>query len=276
MAEIVGGLGCSHAPTIARTWDAGEADSPEWRPLFASFAHARAWMTASAPDALVVIYNDHMDNFFLDAMPTFTIGVGERFEGGAARGLPAIPGHPDLALWLARDLVEQGFDFTVCHDQDVDHGVLAPLPLVNRDWTYPVVPININVVAEPIPTPRRCWALGVALSRAIKNYNQRLRIVVVGTGGLSHQLDGPRFGEIRPEWDREFLRLLGEDPESLSRLSASDFADRGGDHSVEVMQWIAMRGAMPIESEVDFAYYYPRQTTGFAVAGYRPRAYGAT
>jgi gallate dioxygenase len=274
MAEVIAGLGCSHAPSIAHAWDDGRTEHPEWSPLFASLDRARDWLTELAPDALVVIYNDHFNSFFLDALPTFTLGVDDAFEiaaeGGSPRDLPPVPGHAGLAEHLAREMVAEGIDLTVCRHQEVDHGVLAPLPVINRGWAFPIVPININVVFEPVPSPRRCWEMGQAIRAAIESYPEPLRVVVFGTGGLSHQLSGPSFGRVTAEWDREFMRLVAEEPEALPQLTLQQLAERGGEQSVEVVQWIAMRGALPSACEVDFAFYYPRQIMGYAVAAYRP------
>jgi protocatechuate 4,5-dioxygenase beta chain len=280
MAEVIGGLGCSHAPSIAHAWDEHRSDEPGWRPLFAGLDRAREWLNELNPDALVVVYNDHFNEFFLDVMPTFTLGIGDAFpisdEGReSARDLPPVPGHHALGEHLASVIIDAGFDLTVCRDQPVDHGVLAPLPVVNRDWAFPIVPVALNVVAPPLPTPRRCWQLGEAIGSAIAAFPVDLRVVVLGTGGLSHQLQGPRFGEVSAEWDREFLRLMLDDPAKTAELSMDELAERGGAQAVEVVQWIAMRGALPIHCDAPFQFYYPWQLMGYAVAAYLPRARNA-
>lgn len=280
IAEVIGGLGCSHAPSIAHAWDEHRSDEPGWRPLFVALDRAREWLSDLAPDALVVIYNDHFNEFFLGAMPTFSLGIGDAFpisdEGrDLPRDLPPVPGHRALAEHLASAVIDAGFDLTLCRDQPVDHGVLAPLPVVNRDWALPIVPVALNVVAPPLPAPSRCWQLGQAIGTAITTFPDDLRVVVFGTGGLSHQLQGPRFGEVAADWDREFLRLMLEEPETTASLSSNDLAERGGDQAVELVQWIAMRGALPSQCVAAFQYYYPWQLMGYAVAGYLPRTRAA-
>lgn len=274
MAEIVAGLGCSHAPSIAHVYDHRKTGEPEWQPLFRAFAHAEKWLLDLRPDALICIYNDHIDQFFLDAWPTFSIGTGQSFavadEGWSPRPFAPVPGHPALARHLAAELLRLGIDLTVAHRQVLDHGILSPLPVIDSGWAIPVVPLGINVVWDPLPTPARCAGLGRALAEAISTYDPTARIAVVGTGGLSHQLTGPDFGVVRPEWDREFLRLLEEDPEKLTTYSMADFARLGGEHSVEIVQWIAMRSAMPERSRVKFCFYYPHQIMGYAVMGFSP------
>lgn len=274
MARVVGGLGCSHAPSIAHAYDRGMTEEPHWRPLFEAFRHAQRWLLDIAPDALVVVYNDHVDQFFFDCWPTFAIGLAQEFEvadeGYGPRAFPPVPGHPALARHLASFLVQsEGFDLALCEKMVLDHGVLSALPLVDPDWRVPVVPLAVNVVRPPLPTPARCWALGQALARALAAYPEELRVVMVGTGGLSHQLTGPNFGEVRPEWDRRFLELIDRSPQELTGLSMDDLARLGGDHSVEVVQWMVMRAALPTGASLDFQFYYPFMIMGYAVAGWR-------
>ena len=278
MASLVGGLGCSHAPSIGAVYDRKQTEEAGWKPLFESIAAGGRWVSDQKPDALVVIYNDHMDELWLDNWPTFMIGVGERFEiadeGFGPRAFPPVPGHPQLAHHLARSLIDDGFDLAVMREQVVDHGILSPLPMLDESWAVPIVPVGINVVWDPLPSPRRCWELGQALGRAIRSFAEDIRVVVVGTGGLSHELEGEAFGTIHYEWDRKFLDLIQQDPEALSRYTMEEFRRLGGHHSVEIVQWIAMRAALPDDAKAEFVYYYPKQVMGYAVAAFAPGANG--
>jgi hypothetical protein len=273
MARVIAGIGCSHAPSIAHAYDHGLREDPPWKPLFAAFARVHQWLMNQEPDALVVIYNDHVDQYFFNAWPTFTIGVADEYqiadEGWGPRAFPPVPGHGALARHLAARLVEDGFDLAASQRMVLDHGFVSPMPLLDQGWKVPVVPMTINVVQPPLPTPQRCWALGEALGRAIRNFSENLRVVVVGTGGLSHQLTGPSFGTVYPEWDRQFLKLLGETPHQLTSYSMEDFARLGGDHSIEVVQWLAMRAALPSAATMELKFYYPYGLMGYAVAGFR-------
>jgi protocatechuate 4,5-dioxygenase beta chain len=94
-------------------------------------------------------------------------------------------------------------------------------------------------------------------------------VVVIGTGGLSHQLTGATFGTVYPQWDREFLQLLEESPQQLTLYSVEDFARLGGEHSIEVLQWIAMRAALPTEARMELRFYYPYGLMGYGIAGFR-------
>ena len=271
MARIVGGMGVSHAPSIAATYDRGGTREPEWEPLFSGFAEACAWVEKLAPDALVVIYNDHVDQFSFRAWPTFAIGLADQYEiadeGWGPRAFPPVPGHPELSWHIARSLVADEFDLTTCQEMVVDHGMLSPLPLLNlKDgWAAKVVPFATNVVLHPLPSPRRCWNLGKALGRAIESYPGDERVIVVGTGGLSHQLTGPRFGDVKPEWDQQFMDLLERDPEQLLGYTHEDFMALGGSESVEVVNWMAMRAALPAHARREHRTYYPHMIMGYGL-----------
>lgn len=274
MAEIVAALGCSHAPSIAHAYDGRKTQDPEWKPLFEAFDRAEEWLLSLDLDAMVCVYNDHIDQFFLDSWPQFAIGTGDTFaiadEGWSPRPFPPVPGNSRLAKHLATELVAAGVDVTVAFEQVVDHGILSPLPVIDDSWAVPIVPLAVNVIWDPRPSPARCWEVGKALGAAIRSFDADARVAVIGTGGLSHQLTGPNFGRVCPEWDREFLRLIQDDPEKLTSYSLDDFARLGGEHSVEIVQWMVMRAALPPTARVKLAYYYPFQIMGYGLVGFVP------
>lgn len=278
MARIVGGIGASHAPSMEHTFDAGPevTGAEEWLPLFGPFEEAGRWLDELDPDCLLVLYNDHFNNFFLDTYPTFALGVADQFaiadEGFGARPFAPAPGHPDLAWHLARSLVADEFDIAVCQEMEIDHGVISPLPMLDSSarpgWRFPLIPLAVNVIVHPLPTARRCWRLGQALARGIASFPEDLRVVVIGTGGLSHQLTGTRFGAVYEDWDREFLRTIAEDPERLADLTHGDLIERGGTESVEVVLWLAMRAALPEAATVGIEAYYPHRIMGYGLQTY--------
>ncbi len=282
MARIVGGIGASHAPSMEHVYDAGEEVrlSDEWQPLFGPFQEVAKWLEEARPDRLIVIYNDHMDGFFLDAYPTFALGIADEYpiadEGFGARPFPPVPGDAAFSWHVARSLVADEFDITMCMDLEVDHGVISPLPMVDfsegEGWKIPIVPLAVNVILHPLPTPARCYKLGQAIRRAVLSYHEDLSVVVVGTGGLSHQLTGPRFGRVEPEWDREFMRLLVNEPEALCDLTHEELIKRGGTESVEVVLWLAMRGALPKEARPIVEAYYAHRIMGYGLQAYAAAA----
>jgi protocatechuate 4,5-dioxygenase beta chain len=251
MARIVGGIGSSHAPSIAFAWDAGHGSRPAWKPFFDAYEPVRQWLRDVRADTLVVVYNDHLNNFQFDNYPTFAIGTGDLHplanEGKLPRLLDPVPGHSTLAWQLARGLVEQEFDLSLCQEMALDHGILSVLPLVDTPpWSLRVVPLAVNVVLDPMPTPMRCWKLGQAIGRVISALPTDERVVVMATGGLSHQLHGPAFGFTNPAWDARFLDLLQHDPGLLATITHDELIERGGSESVEMMVWLTMRGALGV------------------------------
>lgn len=277
MASIVGGIGTSHAPSIAHAYDKRRHEDPVWKPLFDGYRPARQWLESVRPDLLIVIYNYHMNRFFFDAYPTFALGVGEVHEiadeGWGRRDFPPLAGHADFGWHLARSLLADEFDPTICQEISIDHGILSVLPLLcAAPWPVPIVPLAVNVIQHPLPTARRCWRLGQAIRRAAERYEQDLRIVVVGTGGMSHQLHGERFGFVSPEWDREFLDTLERDPLALTELTHDEYMARGGAESVELIMWLTMRGALTASVERVWRNYYAPLLTGFGLVVFEPHA----
>jgi len=261
---------------MEHVYDRGETGSEEWRPLFGPFGEVAAWLERIRPDVLFVIYNDHFDHFWLDAWPQFAIGLAEEYpiadEGQGARDFPPIKGHPDLSWHILRSLIADEFDITACQEMEVDHGVISPLPLIDfttgDGWNVPIIPFVSNVILHPLPLPRRFYHLGQALRRAILSYPEDLGVVVVGTGGLSHQLTGPAFGSIHQDWDREFLRIVAEEPERMCGYTHQDLMKLGGTEGVEVVQWLFMRGALPIDARPFLTAYYPHRIMGYGLQAY--------
>jgi hypothetical protein len=273
MARIIGGIGTSHVPTIGMAFDRKRRDDPDWAPLFKGYETVAAWLAERKPDVLVFFFNDHATSFFFDLYPTFAVGVSETFaiadEGLGPRPLPPIKGHPRLARHLAESLVNAEFDIAVFQDLPLDHGCHSPLTMLwphSPDWPGALVPIEINVVQYPLPTPLRCYKLGQAVRRAIETYPEDLDVVVVGTGGLSHQMQGERAGFNNTEWDLRFLDLIEREPEKLTAMRHADFARLGGSEGVEMIMWLAMRGALSDGARKIHQNYYLPMTTAMAVA----------
>jgi len=277
MAKIIGGIGTSHVPTIGVAYDKGKQDDPAWAPLFKGYKPVADWLAEKKPDALVFFYNDHATTFFFDLYPTFALGIGAQFEiadeGAGKRPLPPMRGNVDLSIHIAESLVNDEFDITTFQDRPIDHGCASPLPPLwphAPDWPGVIVPIAINVLQFPIPTAKRCYKLGQALRRAIESYPEDLKVVVVGTGGLSHQVHGERAGFNNEEWDMEFLDLFVKNPEELTKLRHADYIRRGGAESVEQIMWLAMRGALEGEIRELHRNYYLATTTAMTVTLYEP------
>ena len=275
MAHIIGGIGTSHVPTIGLAYDRKRQDDPAWAPLFEGYKPVAAWLAEKQPDLLLFFYNDHANSFFFDLYPTFAIGVSPEFdmadEGAGRRPLPGIQGHAALARHVTDCLVNEEFDMAVFQDRALDHGCNSPLGLMwphEPGWPGAILPIAINVLQYPLPTAKRCYRLGQAVRRAVESFPEDLKVVVVGTGGLSHQIHGERTGFNDTDWDEEFLRLFVEEPEALTAMTHADLVRKGGAESVEVIMWLAMRGALTGEITCVHQNHYLATTTNMAVAVY--------
>ncbi len=251
MARITASVYTSHVPAIGAAIDLGKTAEPYWQPLFAGYERSREWLRQSAPDVIFLVYNDHATAFSLDLIPTFAIGTGERYdpadEGWGPRPVPAVVGHPELASHIAQSVIQDDFDLTLVQRMDVDHGLTVPLSLMCGQptaWPCPVIPFAVNVVQYPVPSGRRCLALGQAIRRAVERFDADLKVQVWGTGGMSHQLQGPRAGLINREWDQRFLDRLIEDPVGLAQLPHLDYVREAGSEGIELVMWLIARGAM--------------------------------
>lgn len=267
MAQIIGGIGISHVPAIGGAIARGLQNDPYWAPFFGPVRNAQRWVAAVQPDAVVVVYNDHGLNFFLNAMPTFAVGACRSYHNeDEGWGLPvqaARKGDPDLSWRLIDGLVARDFDITICQEMLIDHACTVPLSLLWPDGDAPpIVPVAVNIVQHPMPSPRRCFALGQAIGDILAAEPSDRRILVLGTGGLSHQLEGSRAGFINREFDELCLNALAGSPERLLSYSSTDLAELAGSQGVEVLNWLVMRGALPgAAHEVLRNYHVPISNT---------------
>jgi gallate dioxygenase len=269
--RIIGGLGSPHAPSIGVAYNTGKGETPAWKPLIDGYKPMQAWLEARKPDLMIIVANDHANSFFFDRYPTFALSVAAEHEiadeGWGKWPLPNVPGHSEFAWQLAHSLVGQEFDIAVCQELPLDHGCLTPLSCFfppEKRWWLPVIPIIVNVLQPPLPTAKRCFDLGRAIRRTVEAWPKKLDVVMVGTGGLSHQLSGERYGFNDTGWDSEFLDLVEKDPEQLARMTHQEFMVKGGADSVEEIMWLVMRGALsPKVRRVHRNYYLP-MVTGFA------------
>jgi len=271
MARIIGGVATTHVPSIGKAIAEKKQNDPYWKPFFKGFDYVHYWLAREKPDIAVVFYNDHGLNFFLDKIPTFAVGAATEYKNqDEGWGIPvsrAVGGDPALSWHIINNLVADEFDVTMCQEMLVDHAVTIPLSLMwpGEKWTVKIVPISINTVQHPLPSPKRCLNLGRSVGRAIETYPEDLRVMIVGTGGLSHQLDGKRAGFINKEFDRLCMDKLAGAPEALARYSVHDFVEEAGAQGVEFLNWMAMRGALTGEvREVHRNYHVPISNTAAA------------
>lgn len=269
MARITAGIACSHVPAIGAAMDLGKTGEPYWVPLFKGFEFSRRWMAQNTPDVVFLIYNDHATAFSLDMIPTFAIGCADEFkpadEGWGPRPVPMVKGHPELASHTTQCVIQSDFDLTVVNRMDVDHGLTVPLSLMfgqPQAWPCKVIPFAVNVVQFPPPSGNRCYQLGRAIRRAVDSFDANLNVQIWGTGGMSHQLQGPRAGLINKEFDARFLDKLASDPQSLATIPHVQYIREAGSEGIELVMWLIMRGALDAQvREVHRFYHVPASNT---------------
>ncbi len=269
MAKIVGGITTSHVPAIGRAIAGNLQQDPYWKPFFDGFPPVHDWLAKVKPDIAVVVYNDHGLNFFLDKMPTFAVGAAPEYqnadEGWGIPTLPPYAGNQALSWHVINELVEKEFDLTTCQEMLVDHAFSLPLKLLwPNEERCPVqtVPVCINTVQYPLPSAKRCFKLGKALGEAIASWDADLRVVVIGTGGLSHQLDGKRAGFVNKDFDLAFMESLIHDPEWATKYSIEELVELTGTQGVELLMWLATRAALPGKvRKVHANYHIPISNT---------------
>jgi protocatechuate 4,5-dioxygenase beta chain len=271
MAHIIGGVATSHIPAIGGAIHKGLQEDVYWKPFFDGFPPVRDWLHKFQPDVLVVFYNDHGLNFFLDKMPTFAVGAAEKYdnadEGWGIPTLPSLKGDLDLSWHIINEVTEQGFDLVTCQEMLIDHAVSLPLKLLWPQGACPVsiVPICINTVQLPLPSAKRVYALGRAVGEAIDSWDSDKTVALLASGGLSHQLDGERAGFINRDFDLKFVDSLLTDPEWATQFSIHDLIEKTGTQGIELLMWLAMRGALATGSakirKVHWNYHIPISNT---------------
>ena len=269
MARIVAGVASSHVPAIGAAIDNHRTSEPYWQRVFSGFERSKAWMAAEKPDVCIVVYNDHASAFSVEMIPTFALGTAAEFpiadEGWGPRPVPVVKGHPKLASHIAQSVILDEFDLTLCNKMEVDHGLTVPLNLMfgtPKEWPCPVIPLAVNVVQFPPPTGNRCFNLGRAIRKAVESYPEDLKVVVFGTGGMSHQIHGERAGLINKDWDTAFLNDLTANPARLVNLTHVDYIRDAGAEGIELIVWLIMRGALNDQvKEVYRHYHVPASNT---------------
>ena len=277
MSEVVGLIATSHVPAIGGAIAKGLKQDPYWKPFFDGFPAIHAWLAEKKPDLVVVVYNDHGLNFFLDKMPTFAIGAAAAYpstdEGWGIPTIPPVEGDAKLSWAVIDGVVADEFDPVTCQEMFIDHAVTIPLQLCWPDQKTPVkiLPVCINTVQHPLPSAKRCLAFGRSIGRALAAYPEKMKIAVLATGGLSHQLDGERAGFINAAFDADCMEAIAHNPEALTGYSNHQLVALSGTQGVEILNWIVGRGvldgALGSEHvrEIHRNYHIPISNTASAV-----------
>jgi len=263
MARITAGITTSHIPAVGAAIDMERTEEPYWKPMFAGYDFSKQWIKENTPDVAIIIYNDHASYFGMEIMPTFAMGIADKFEicdeGYGKRPVPVVEGAPELATHLAASLILDDFDMTVLNVLEVDHGLTVPMSLMfgtPDKWPTKVIPLPVNVVMYPQPSGERCFALGKAIRRAVEQFDEDLNVQVWGTGGMSHQIQGARAGLINEPWDRKFMDDLVNDPENLQYKPHLEYMIEAGSEGVELIMWLIMRGALGEKVDEVYRFYH--------------------
>ena len=280
MARITAGIATSHVPAIGAALDQGRSQDEYWKPVFDGYDWVKAFEETERPDVVILCYNDHASALMLDVVPTFALGMAEEFdpadEGWGARPVPQVIGDPVFAAHLAEQLVLDNFDLTLMNHMDVDHGCTVPLSLMFGqvdEWPVRVIPLAVNVTQFPTPSGERCWQLGEAIRHAVDSYPADLNVQIWGTGGMSHQLQGPRAGLINPEFDNDFLDKLIAGTDDLRAITRLEYLRESGSEGIELIMWLIMRGALGGKvEELHRFYHVPASNTAVGHIVLRPTA----
>lgn len=263
MAKIVAGVGTSHTPAIGAALDLGKTNEDYWAPVFQGYEPSKKWMAETAPDVAIIVYNDHVNAFDFRIIPTFGLGCAAEFpiadEGWGPRPVPVVPGYPELASHMVQSLVLDEFDMTIVNEMKVDHGLTVPMSLLfgqPEQWPARIIPLAVNVIQYPAPTGHRCYMLGQAIRRAVESWDEDLKVVIFGTGGMSHQIQGPRAGLINQEFDKAFLDDLSSDPQRLVNIPPLEYLREAGAEAIELVMWLVMRGALGENVREAYRFYH--------------------
>ncbi len=280
MAKIIGCITTSHVPAIGKAIAKGLQEEPYWKEWFDGFKPVHRWLAEARPDVAVMVYNDHGLNFFLDKIPTFAIGAAPEYqtadEGWNIPTVLPFRGDPDLSWHIINSVVGEEFDVTMCQEMLVDHAVCNPMSLLwpgGDPWPVRIVPVEINTVQFPLPSAARCYRFGQAIGRAIASYPEDLRVVMIGTGGLSHQLDGERAGFINKDFDHRFMDSLTADPTWVTKYSTVELVEQTGSQGVELILWLTARAALGSGArEIAANYHVPISNTAAGMMLLEPAA----
>ncbi|MES2536651.1 MAG: class III extradiol dioxygenase subunit beta, partial [Pseudomonadota bacterium] len=263
VAKITAAVTTSHIPAVGAALDNGKSGEPYWSPIFQGYEFSKKWIADEKPDVVILVYNDHASAFSLEIIPTFAIGCADQFqpadEGWGPRPVPVVEGHPELAWHIAQSTILDEFDMTIVNKMDVDHGLTVPLSLLfgqPDSWPCKVIPLAVNVVQYPPPTGNRCFNLGKAIRKAVESFDPDLKVVIFGTGGMSHQLQGQRAGLINREFDTDFLDKMTADPAALARMPHIDYVRDAGAEGIELVMWLVALGALDEGAKEVYRFYH--------------------
>jgi aromatic ring-opening dioxygenase catalytic subunit (LigB family) len=247
MAEIVAAIGCAHAPGIA-TRPEPDAEGMKER-VYAGYRRGRELLAEAHPDKIIVVSNEHLQNFFFDNWPTLLVAFPETMQGPYESWMPipqvTLQGYPEFGSYLLRSALGAHFDLASSQELRPDHGVILPLHHLRPEMDLPVTIILQNCVQPPLPTLRRCYEFGRFLGQAIANWPRPDRFALIGVGGISHWIGTKGTGRIDADWDRWFLDLVCSGrTEDIANLPPESIEREAGNGGEEIRNWLTVMAAL--------------------------------
>ncbi|HEY4418175.1 MAG TPA: hypothetical protein VGN22_01570, partial [Pseudonocardia sp.] len=175
MAEIVAAAAAVHAPQLLSRPSYEEIDKLD-NSTDALHAFGKV-LDEARPDAVLVVGIDHLETFWLEAVPTFTLVISEECEATYTKWRRRKRVHTDLAVDLLKGVIAQDFDLTYSQEAELGHAFLTPFEHILGDRDIPVIPLLVNTYLPPIPSPRRCYALGQAIAKSLADRPERIAVI---------------------------------------------------------------------------------------------------
>ncbi|HSE92179.1 MAG TPA: hypothetical protein VLF19_02655 [Methylomirabilota bacterium] len=260
---LVGAFALAHTPQLLARPATEDRDLV--LRVHAAFARIKRRLAALRLDAIAMVGGDHVEAFFLNAVPALAVYAGRECAGTFGRYRYRFPIHEPLARAVVEQGIERGFDLLYTQDAPLDYAFFVPLHFSMPDPPVPIVPLHVNVYLPPQPTPRRCYDWGRALGDILGHRPER--IALVASGGMSHYPGTDRYASPDFEWDRQILERLREGRgRDLASLTGEEL-DKAG--NVELRTWITVLGAVG-DAPAAVYCYEPSWHHGNAVVEWRP------
>jgi aromatic ring-opening dioxygenase catalytic subunit (LigB family) len=245
MGSIVAVAAASHAPGILAHREL--ADPEQAARYYEGMATLARAVRDTSPDVILAVTNDHYVNYYLDNVPAICVGTAPSYRGPVEPFMgeeKEFPGDRPFSKALLAALLEHDFDVSFSEKLVFDHGTVVPLHFINPDNGIPVVPIVVNNIYSPMPSPRRLYQLGRLLPAVIESLPIERRVALVATGGLSHNVGNSRAGDIDTSFDGRFLDAVRRGEGSMLASLSHTELEAAGNGTHEIRNWLCALGAI--------------------------------
>lgn len=250
MAKLVATLGIAHAPGVTGWIDRAPQEQQE--AVLAGYKEFHRRMQELEPDVVIGVANDHLLNFPMENVPDFCVGIGDHWQGPAPwfkdwLNVPdyQIQGHRELGRALVRDSARAGINHAFAEDLLFDDNWSVPLMFLFPQYDVRFVPMHMNCIVPPVPAASRCLEVGKQIARIVESFPSDERVVLMATGGLSHDPGGLDYFTVHEEFDRWFMQLLeAGDLDKVRKEATFEKLLTGGDGGAgELLAWLVAMGA---------------------------------